>query len=210
MKANVTKYIAALVAVFALMLPAQAQSKMAVVDLKKVFDNYWRTKVADTQLKESAGDLDKLRKGMIDDYTKANDEFKKMIEGVNDPAISADEKEKRRKEAEKKQTDIREQENSIRTFDNNSRQGILEKQKRMRDSVLRDIRGVVEEKSKAAGYTLVFDTAAESVNQTPVVIYTSMTGGPDDLTDGVLKQLNQNAPPEGAKVEEKKEEPKKP
>ena len=57
MKANVTKYIAALVAVFALILPAHAQSKMAVVDLKKVFDNYWRTKVADTQLKESAGGL---------------------------------------------------------------------------------------------------------------------------------------------------------
>jgi len=209
MKAKVTKFIAALVAVFALTLPAQAQNKVAVVDLKKVFDNYYRTKIADTQLKDSASDLDKLRKGMVDEYQKANDDFKKMLEGINDQSISADEKEKRRKEAEKKQGEIREQENSIRTFDNNSRQGILEKQKRLRDSVLRDIRGVVEEKSKAAGYNLVFDTAAESVNQTPVVIYTSLLGGPDDITDAVLKQLNANAPAEAPKAADDKKDDKK-
>jgi outer membrane protein len=208
MKAIVTKFIAALLAVFALNVSVHAQTKIAVVDLKRVFDGYWRTKVADEQLKQQAQDLDKLRKGMIDDYQKANEEFKKVLEGINDQAASADEKEKRRKDAEKKQADIREQENSIRTFDNNSRQGILEKQKRMRDSVLRDIRGVVEERSKAAGYNLVFDTAAESVNQTPVLIYSSLTGGSDDLTDAVLKQLNANAPAEGVKAEEKPDEKK--
>ncbi len=209
MKAKVTKFIAALVAVFALSLPVQAQNKTAVVDLKKVFDNYYRTKIADTQLKDSVADLEKLRKGMIDDYQKANEEFKKLVDGVNDPAVSADEKDKRRKDAEKKQGELKEQENSLRTFDNNFRQGIGEKQKRLRDSVLRDIRGVVEEKAKAAGYALVFDTAAESVNQTPVVIYNNLGGGPDDLTDGVLKQLNANAPAEGAKPPEDKKEEKK-
>jgi Skp family chaperone for outer membrane proteins len=208
MKAKVTKFIAALVAVFALTLPAHAQNKIAVVDLKKVFDTYYRTRIADTQLKDSAADLDKLRKGMIDEYQKSNEDFKKLLEGINDPSIGAEEKDKRRKEAEKKQGEIREQENSIRTFDNNSRQGILEKQKRLRDSVLRDIRGVVEEKSKAAGYNLVFDVAAESVNQTPVLIYNSLVGGPDDLTEPVLKQLNANAPAETPKAEDKKDEKK--
>lgn len=209
MKAKVTQLIAALVAVFALTLQAQAQTKIAVVDLKKVFDNYYRTKIADTQLKDSAADLDKLRKTMIDDYQKANDEFKKLVDALNDQSISAEEKDKRRKEAEKKQSELREQENSLRTFDANSRQGILEKQNRLRESVLRDIRGVIEEKAKAAGYAMVIDTASVSANQTPVVLYTSLLGGPDDITDVALKQLNANAPPEGAKPAEEKKDDKK-
>ena len=194
MKSTLRTVWLALASSVLLAVSAQAQTKMAVVDLKKVFDGYWRTKQADAQLKERAADFEKARAGMLEDYKKANEEFQKVVEGVNDPAIAQGERDKRQQDAQKKQGELREIENSIRTFDNNSRQAIVEQQKRMRESVLRDIRGVVEEKSKAAGYTIVFDTAAESVNQTPMVLYSSLLGSSEDLTDGVLKQLNANAP----------------
>ncbi len=141
MNANVMKRVVGFAAAVFFAMAAQAQTKTAVVDLKKVFDGYWRTKQADTQLKERASDLEKARGGMVEDYKKANEDFKKILDGLNDPAASADEKEKRKKDAEKKQGEVRELETSIRTFDENSRKTILEMQKRMRDSVLRDIRG---------------------------------------------------------------------
>ncbi len=209
MNANVMKRVAGFAAAVFFAMAAQAQNKTAVVDLKKVFDGYWRTKQADTQLKERASDLEKARGGMVEDYKKANEDFKKILDGLNDPAASADEKEKRKKDAEKKQGEVRELETSIRTFDENSRKTILEMQKRMRDSVLRDIRGVVEEKAKAGGYQAVLDTAAESINQTPVVVYTSLLGGADDLSEGVLKSLNANAPADALKKDEEKKEEKK-
>ena len=204
MNSNVMKRLAGIAAALMFAVAAQAQSKVAVVDLKKVFDGYWRTKQADTQLKERAGDLEKARNGMVEDYKKANEDFKKMLDGLNDPAASAEEKDKRKKDAEKKQVEVRELEQSIRTFDENSRKTIVEMQKRMRESVLRDIRGVVEEKAKVAGYQAVLDTAAESINQTPVVVYTSLLGGSDDLSDGVLKALNANAPADAVKKDEEK------
>jgi outer membrane protein len=209
MNANVMKRVVGFAAAVFFAMAAQAQTKTAVVDLKKVFDGYWRTKQADTQLKERASDLEKARGGMVDDYKKANEDFKKILDGLNDPAASADEKEKRKKDAEKKQGEVRELETSIRTFDENSRKTILEMQKRMRDSVLRDIRGVVEEKAKAGGYQAVLDTAAESINQTPVVVYTSLLGGADDLSDGVLKVLNANSPADAPKKDEEKKDDKK-
>ena len=209
MNANVMKRVVGFAAAVFFAMAAQAQTKTAVVDLKKVFDGYWRTKQADTQLKERASDLEKARGGMVVDYKKANEDFKKILDGLNDPAASADEKEKRKKDAEKKQGEVRELETSIRTFDENSRKTILEMQKRMRDSVLRDIRGVVEEKAKAGGYQAVLDTAAESINQTPVVVYTSLLGGADDLSDGVLKVLNANSPADAPKKDEEKKEDKK-
>ena len=205
MNANGMKRWAALALAATLAVAAQAQTKVAVVDMQKVFDGYWRTKQADGHLKERASDLEKARAGMVDDYKKANEEFKKVLDSISDPSASNDEKEKRKQEAEKRRAEIAGIEQNVRTFDENSRKTILEQQKRMRDSVLRDIRGVVEEKAKAAGYQAVLDTAALSLNQTPIVVYTSLVGSADDLSDSVLKALNANAPAEGAdKKDEKK------
>jgi hypothetical protein len=47
-------------------------------------------------------------------------------------------------------------------------------------------------KARAAGYNLVLDTAAESANRTPVVLFQS---GLEDLTQSVLKKINETAPP---------------
>lgn len=208
MKRILTRSLALLCGALLLTSAAQAQAKIAVVDLKKVFDGFWRTKQADVQLKERAADFEKNRQNLIEDYKKANEEFKKLIESANDQAVSAEERDKRKKSVEKMQTDLRDQATSIRTFDDTARRNLGEQQLRMRESVLRDIRGVVEEKSRASGYQLVMDVAATSANQTPIVLFTSLTGTDSDISDAVLKQLNANAPPEAAKPEEKKEEKK--
>jgi outer membrane protein len=195
-----------LLACVAIAQPAQAQTKIAVVDLKKVFDGYWRTKQADAQLKERAADFEKARNGLIEDYKKSNEEFRKANESINDPAVSAEERDRRKKDVEKRLQDVREQENSIRTFDQNTRQALGEQQARMRESVLKDIRGVLDEKSKAAGYNLVFDLAATTINQTTVIMYNNLAGTETDLTEAVLKQLNANAP---ADIKVQEVEPKK-
>lgn len=195
-----------LLACVAIAQPAQAQTKIAVVDLKKVFDGYWRTKQADAQLKERAADFEKARNGLIEDYKKSNDEFRKANESINDPAVSQEERDRRKKDVEKRLQDVREQENSIRTFDQNTRQALGEQQARMRESVLKDIRGVLDEKSKAAGYNLVFDLAATTINQTTVIMYNNLAGTETDLTEAVLKQLNANAP---ADIKVQEVEPKK-
>lgn len=212
MKRHLTRILTLLFAA-SVAFTASAQTKMAVVDMKKVFDGYWRTKEADRQLKERAADFEKARNGIIEDYKKANEDFGKMRESANDPAVSAEERENRKKALDKKVQELREQETSLRTFDQNMRQSIADQQLRLRESVLRDIKGVVEEKARAAGYQMVVDTAAISANQVPVVVFTSLLGGDTDMSDTVLKQLNANAPPESAKPADKpadKPEEKKP
>jgi hypothetical protein len=49
----------------------------------------------------------------------------------------------------------------------------------------------VTTKAKAAGYTMVMDMAAQSLNQTPVLMYND---DKNDLTAAVLAQLNAGAP----------------
>jgi hypothetical protein len=49
----------------------------------------------------------------------------------------------------------------------------------------------VTTKAKAEGYSLVLDSAAETVNGTLTVVYST---GENDLTDAILAQLNAGAP----------------
>ncbi len=188
---------------------AQAQPKIAVIDLKKIFDGYWKTKQADTQLKERAADLDKARKGMVEDYQKANEEYKKLVDGANDPVLSTEERDKRKTGAEKKLLEMKEIEQSVNQFDRTSRTTLGDQQTRRRNRILDDVREVINAKAKTGGYTLVLDTAAESANQTPVVMFSS---GDHDLTEAVLSELNAKTPPNLAtstdKPDEKKDESK--
>lgn len=181
-------------------MPAVAQTKVAVIDLKRVFDGYYKTKLADSQLKERGADMLKVRKGMIEDYQKANEEYRKLMESSKDPALSAEEKDKRTKSAEAKLREIQEIEESVKKFDQQSSQTMQEQQQRMRDNILREIKEVVDARAKAAGFALVIDTVAESFNRTPVVIFNS---GENDLTQETLTKLNATAPPSLQKTEEK-------
>ena len=171
---------------------AAGQSKIATIDLRKVFDEYYKTKAADAKLKEEAAGLDKDRKVLTDQYQKLTDEYKKALDAANSMAVSADEREKNKKTAESKLLEIRELEQNINQFDRTARGNLEEKQRQLRERILDEIRAIVNQRAKSAGYSLVIDSAAESANRTPVVLYTN---GENDITEGVLSTLNASAPP---------------
>ncbi len=174
-----------------LALSSHGQSRVAIVDLRKVFDEFYKTKAADKTLKDRAEDLEKERKILTDQYQKLNEDWKKAVDGASDQAVSADEREKRKKAAESKLLEIKELEQNLSQFDRGSRSTLEEQQRSMREKILAEIRTVVTSKAKAGNYSLVVDTAAESVNKTPVVLFSN---GENDITTAVLSQLNANAP----------------
>jgi outer membrane protein len=172
--------------------PASAQNaKFGVVDLRKVFDNYWKTKQADANLKEEAAGLDKEKKTMVDQFQKDQESYKKKLDTASDSAVSAEEREKRKKAAEEDLLKLREQQNNIEQFDRQARTTLGEKQRRMRDNLLVEIKEVVKAKANAGNYNYILDSAAETINNTPVVLFSS---GASDITDDVLAQLNLSAP----------------
>ena len=116
------------------------------------------------------------------------------------------ERDKRKQAAEKKVLEMKEIEQNVRQFDTSARATLSEQQRRMRDNVLKEIREAINLKVKTGGYTMVLDTASESVNNTPIILYSN---GQGDLTDEILTQINANAPPEVLKALEKREKDEK-
>lgn len=190
MKLPRTLLLAALLGV-AFATPALAQSRVATVDVKRVFDDFWRTKQALANLKEQAAEMDRERKGFVEDFTKARQDYQRLLDAAADPLISSEERDKRKAAAEKKLLELRELETTVQQYDRQATATMQEKNRRMRDNILREIREVVAARARSGGFGLVIDTAAESINNTPIVLYSA---GDNDLTDAVLTQLNSTAP----------------
>lgn len=200
------KSIASGVCLLSLAFSAAAETKIATIDLGKVFKDYYKTVLADAAIKDEVTGLEKDRKALVDDYQKSTDEYKKALDEANNQAVSADEREKRKKEAEGRLIKINDLRQSIDQFDRTAKGQMDEKMRQTRDKIVAEIKNVVSAKAKSAGYTLVVDTSAgEPGGRPPVVIYTN---GENDITTVVLAQLNANAPADLPKSDDKKDEKK--
>jgi outer membrane protein len=184
---------------------ASAQNRIGTLNLKKVFDDYYKTKQAKAVIDERKADKEKEFKVMVDDYKKAKDTYQTMLSDANNQALSQDERDKRKKSAEEKFKQLKLSEENIQEFQRREETTLREQNARLISNLVGDIRNVVNTKAKAASYTMVVDVSAEGITTTPFVLYTN---NENDMTADVLKELNLGAPPETAAPEIKKEEKK--
>jgi len=203
MKNGLSRLLIAALLIFLPGVSALAQTKIATVDLVKLFDNYWKTKQADGALKDLEADLKKELNALRDSHKKLTEDYQKQLADANDQAVSNEERDRRKKTAESKLREIKESDETIKGYVTQADERLRLQSRRMRDKIFEEIRGAVNAKAKAGNYTLVVDTAAETPRGTPVFVYTS---GENDLTAGLLEQLNATAPVEVPKPGEKPDE----
>ena len=171
--------------------PALAQTgKIGTVDMRKLFDGYWKTKQAEAALNDRKAELDKEDRGFIDGLKKDRDEYQKLLDGANDQAVSAEERDKRKQAAANKYKQITDSSAAIAQFERQAQTTLAEQSQRMRANILNEIKTAVSAKAKAAGCAMVVDSASETINQTPIMLYND---GENDLTAAVLAQLNEGA-----------------
>jgi outer membrane protein len=190
MKKLVLSFLTALVLVITA-TSASAQSKVASVDMKKLFNGYWKFKQSQTILDERKASLRKEIKEMADGLEKAQADYKQLLEQANDQAISADEREKRKASAADKAKELNSSKVAIDQFQRQAETGLGELSQRLSGNILTEIQKAVADKAKAGGYTTVVNAAASEI-----IVYNDPS---TDLTEAVLKQLNAGAPIEVAK-----------
>ena len=102
MKSLLRKIVPPLLLVCLMSGPAWGQGRIGTVDLRKLFDGYWKTKQADAALKDRAADIEKEHKNMLDDWKKAKDDYQALLTEANNQTLSLEERDKRKKSAEDK------------------------------------------------------------------------------------------------------------
>src|SRR3974390_2553686 len=82
--------------------PAFAQTRIATVDVKKVFENYWKKKQAEAVIKELKEDMAKEDNNMRTELKKMGEDYQTLLTSASDPVVSIEERDKRKKVAEDK------------------------------------------------------------------------------------------------------------
>lgn len=165
--------------------------RVAGVDLKKLFENYWRTKQANNNLQSQREEMLKERNAYTDRLKKADEEYRKLLEAANDQIISAEERNKRKKAAEDKLVELKQIEGATEQFLRNAASTLQETEARMRNNIVKELREAIAAKAKATGYTMVIDLSADTPVGTPVFLYSAI----EDITETLTAELNAKAPP---------------
>ena len=163
-----------------------ADSKVATVDMKKLFNGYYKTRLAQSSLESRKTELRKEIKDMADGLEKAQADYKQLLDQANDQVLKADERDKRKQAAADKAKEITSSRAAIEQFQRQAESQLADQSQRMSGNLVGEIQKVVAEKAKAGGYTTVLNSGSNEV-----VVFASDTS---DITASVLAQLNAGQP----------------
>jgi outer membrane protein len=189
---NVMKKTVLCVALFSLFCAAYAaELKIAVIDMDQIFQSYYKTKIADSTLKQQAEIYKAWVKKLNDSLTKLEEEFKVVRDASQNIALSSSERETKRFEAQKKYREIREKQVEIEQYTAEKTQQYKQLETQKRDAILEEIAKEVKRRSTLEGYVLVIDKSGKTLNGIPSLIYYSPS---IDITEPVITELNRGNP----------------
>jgi len=170
---------------------ANAQVKLGIVDMNKVFTEYYKTKDAEAKLNESRTQAKKEFDERMERLKKSMDEITKLNGDIDKPEISKDKKVDLEKQRDERVNEARSLDQQTAEFRQTRERQLQDQFMRMRKDIIDDIMKVVDEKVKSEGYDLVMDRSGVSMGQVPVVLYSR----PDlDFSTVLIASLNKNAP----------------
>jgi Skp family chaperone for outer membrane proteins len=179
--------------------------KVALVDMEKLFQSYYKTKISDADLKKQAEIFKDYSNKLNDSLLKLQDEFKEVRDASQNIALSESERENKRVTAQDKYRQLKEKENEVKQYNAEKQNQLKDKYEELRNNLLKEITETIKKYCQPQGVTLVLDSSGKTLNNIPSIIYRV----PElDITDVILKEINK--PVEDKKVpEEKKKEEKK-
>jgi outer membrane protein len=200
-----------LAAAFAVSTASAQTLKIGTVDMKKVFESYYKTKDAEARINEARNAAKKELDDRMDVYNKGVAEVKKLNEDIDKPELSKENKEQRSKSRDEKVAELKTMEREINEFRVTREKQLQEQSVRMRGGIVEEINKVVGDKVKAENFQLVLDKSGPSLNGVQVVLFAKDVY---DFTPEVVAALNKNkgkeepaAKAESAPPKETKPEP---
>lgn len=161
--------------------------RVAVVHMNKVFSNFHKTRTGEARLQKQAEIYQEYARQLTESYKKLRSEFVIARDASLNAALSAAERENRRLNAVDKYNQMVIKDKELKEYTRTKQIQMREEQNKLREDILKEIRGVISQKCMSEGIHLVLDSSARSNNGLPGVLY----GSPAlDITDSILATLN--------------------
>jgi outer membrane protein len=176
---------------------ASADLKVAVVDLSKAFEEFYKTKDAQAHLKEKQDGYQKEIQDLVTDYQNMGQEAQALDKQANDPTLSPAAKADKQKALDQKKQDLVNLGNKIQEMTTERKREIQDELFRLHKEIVDEISAVVTAYAGPQGYDLVIDkSSASAASGVSIVLYSS--NKLVDVTPDIIKLLNKNAPPAAA------------
>lgn len=186
------KILVAVVAMLVAVSVARAVDReIVLVDMEKAFNEFYKAKLADAELKKRADEYSEEHKGKVEAYKKLQADIATLQEDVMNTALSEDARSAKRNDMEEKLLERSGMERDIQRLDESAKKDLSDQMRRMNRRITEEMMKVVEDYAKTRGYPVVFDSSLRGMNGTPFVLYTD---GKIDITDDIINALNKGKP----------------
>ena len=174
----------------AALFPAVAGERIAVVDLKRVFDEYYKSRIAEEFIKQQT-EAAKVYLGLLTRQLESlKSDLRRAGTNAGNMALDPAEKSKAESEAAAIARKVRSKEAEIELYINERKREMFKLESRKRAEIISDIRAEIKRRAAAGGYEFVLDSSGFTTNEQPAVL---LFPEKHDISDSVIRELNRSA-----------------
>jgi outer membrane protein len=177
-----------LVAMCVLAGGARAADEIAYIDVQEVFKRFYKTRLAQDQIRQQQQDITFERETMEGEIKTLKEDIETLRADSRDETLSDVARESKRNLLEEKLVELQKKEVEMTEFEKLRMQQIEQQNTRMSAKLIDEIQGVVVVYAKEKSLAGVIDRSAQGRNGLQVVLYTNPKL---DITADVLAILNE-------------------
>jgi len=186
------KILALFLALIFLMPHAGAQGmKVGIVDMNRVFAEYYKTKDAE----QDVNDQKELAKKELEErnvqYKALIEKYQLLAKQIKDPAITAELRAQKQQEAKTIASEARSLEREKKEFADRRQRMLLTEVDRARKAIIEEIQDLVKATAKQRNYDIVFDKSGVGDRGIPFLLHSKDAV---DFSKTIIEQLNKGAP----------------
>jgi len=177
-------FAVAVLAVAAMAMPALAEQKIGIVDMRAVMQAYPEVKKADDILRAQVEEFEAEQEKMLEARETLRDEAVAAYEASRSKVLSEKGREEKKVLAEEKEAELRKLEVKLRETARMRRKQLADQEQRIRQRISGKLGDVISKFADGKGYTLILDSAAVSLAGVKTVLYHSEAV---DITGEIVK-----------------------
>ena len=166
-----------------------AESRIAVIDLERVFREYYRSRIAEEVIRQQAAAYRTYLARLNEELRKLADAARTAQSNALNIALAPAEKQKVEQEAIAARNAVREKEAEIKLFVEERSSDMRRLESTKRAEIMTEIRREVAKRASAEGFDFVIDRSGKTMNDQPaLLVYPERC----DITNSVLRELNRS------------------
>jgi len=191
-------------ALFMVGASVQAADEIAFVDVQEIFKQFYKTQMAQDQIRQQADDIKLEREEMEAEVEKFKTEVEELRTAIRDETLSGEIRANKRSLLEEKLVALNKKEQEMIDFEKLRMEQLESQNQRMTKKLFDEIHEAVINYAKMQDYAAVIDRSSQSRVGTENVLYASAKF---DITANVLEVLNKGRLEEEPEADEAEANP---